>query len=1350
MPRAVVFPTARHLSALVPAFLDARLVSNPEASRRWHADVPAAVLFADLAGFTPLTDRLADRGPAGSEQLSRILNVCFGRLVDEILARGGDVLRFAGDAPIAIFEAEDASGDALGRALVRAATAGRALQAAMPAIALACGEALSLRVGLSAGRVKAMSVGGTADRFEVVVGGAPFARVAAALAAADRTEIVLGAAPGVPVPREVVTEDLGSDLFRVVDIRADADRRLVADGFRPTAPPAAYQPYVSRSVFARVDAGQTEWVAELRRASVMFVTLQDVDYESASAPDAVQAAFAVMQSAVYRAGGSVNQFVRDDKGTTCVAAWGVPAHVHDDDAARAAATSLEVEAGLRELGARFGIGVATGRIFCGWRGNERRREYALVGSTVNLAARLAMSRSGSVRCDAATREAAGARLEFRADGAVHLKGKSDVVDVFVPTGVLARAARDAAETSMVGRAAERALLSDALDRLAQGEGSTVLVSGEAGAGKSTLLADVRARARAVGMRTVAAAGAPVGRAVALDVWAGLLEQLFEMPAHASSDERAAIVARRVEDDPHLRDRAPLIASILGGDLPPTAVTAHLGGQLRADATVDALVRLFTREATRSPLLVIVDDTQWIDSPSWKALSALVLLAPRLVLVAGFRVTGEPSKEWQDLGAEPGVSHIDLGRLTDAESVELATRELDGATVPDAVAALVRDKAAGHPLFVGELVRWLRDTGVLVVANGACRLTRDLDDLPQELPGSVEGVILGRLDRLDPAPQLTLRVASVIGPTFSVEALRGIHPLQPAEAVVAAELADVARLGFVHPAPGSTSVFVFRHALMQDAAYGLTVPSQRTALHGALAAWLEETVAAPDRPAAVLAHHWTRGEQPARAIDYLERAGQMAFAQGAARESLRFLRRSLDLTERHALPIGGRRIAEWLHGTAKAQLQLGAAAKAREDLAAGLALLGYALPASRGGIQARLAREVVRQARHLVLPRLVARRRVDRAHAVATLQLLRSVGDAAYYQADHLTYFTTSLASVNHAEEAGVVGDATMGFTSSAFVASLLKMERLAERWWRVVGEPPDADQRLAMLVLKGMSLVQQARWAEAEPILERAIAEARQFGAHQFLASALVAQVIARYYSCGADAALETTFALLESALSRRNELHELWARQGIVALLIDKGQLSEALEHEPRVVELASTVTDELTRAGFLGHQLQIALTTGDLDSVAEQASALARLMRASPPASVGTLGPFLSLTKYNLATWSRRVARSESVEALPGQTRWACTQLGRFAFFFAFARPMHLIVAGEIHRLRGQPRRARRSWHRAMALAERLGMPAIEAEAAEHLGRDAAPGSPDARAFMARATTRYREAGFARLSAS
>jgi class 3 adenylate cyclase len=1346
-----VSPAARHLSALVPAFLDARLVRAPNAVHGWHDELTAALLFADLTGFTPLTDRLARQGSTGTEQLSHILNVCFGRLVDEILAYGGDVLRFAGDAPIAVFEAEDASSEALGRAMVRAAAAGLALQVAMPAIALASGEALSLRVGISAGRMTAMSVGGAADRFEVVVGGDAFPRVAAALAAADPGDVVLAAAPGIPVAPEIISSNLGAELFRVIDVHGERDApRVAIEALRPTAPAEAYRPYISRGVIARVDAGHTDWVAELRRASVLFVTLQDVDYESAAAPQLVQHLFAVIQDAVYRAGGSVNQFVLDDKGTTCVAAWGVPAHVHDNDPARAAATALEIEAGLGALGARFGIGVATGRVFCGWRGNERRREYALIGSTVNLAARLAMSRSGGVRCDAATREAAGHRLAFRAEGAVHLKGKSQAVDVFVPTGPVPRPARDVAGSSMVGRIAERALLADALDRLTRGQGRTILVSGEAGAGKSTLLADLQLRAGAAGVRCVAAAGAPIGRAVALDVWASLIEQLFEIPAHASADERAATVARRLDDEPYLRDRAPLIASILGAELPPTDVTIHLGGQLRAEATGDALVRLFDREAAQSPLLVIVDDTQWVDSPSWRALSALVRLAPPLLLVAGLRVTGEPPQEWQDVRSAPDVAHVDLGRLTDAESVELARRELGGAAIPDAVAALVREKTAGHPLFVGELVRWLRDTGALVVANGTCRLTRDLDDLPQDLPGSVEGVILGRLDRLDPAPQLTLRVASVIGPTFSVDALVGIHPLQSAASAVAADLADASRLGFVHGAPGSASVFVFRHALMQDAAYGLMVPSQRTALHGALAGWLERTVAVPDRPAAVLAHHWTRGEQPARAIDYLERAGQMAFAQGAARESLRFLRRSLDLTERHALPIDHHRIAQWLHGTAKAQLQLGAAAKAREDLGAGLALLGFTLPVSRRGLRARLAREVLRQTRHLLLPGLVRRRRVDRDRAVTTLKLLRSVGDAAYFQADHLTYFTTSLASVNHAEESGVVGDATMGFTSSAYVASLLKMERLAQRWWRVVGEPRDVDQRLPMMVAKSMSLLQQARWSEVEPILDGAIEEARHVGAHQFLTSALIAQLLVRYYSRGVDAALESAHALLESALARRNELHELWAQQALVAFLIDKGQLEIALEHEARVVELASTVTDELTRATVLGHRILVALATDELSSVADDVPELARLVRTSPPASVGTLGPFLSLTKYYLAAWSRAQARGEPVGVLPAQTRWACTQLGRFAFFFRFARPMHLIVVGEIHRLRGKRGRARRSWRRAMELAEQLHMPAVEAEAAGDLARDATPGSPEARVFRERSAARYREAGFVRLSAS
>ena len=179
-------------------------------------------------------------------------------------------------------------------------------------------------------------------------------------------------------------------------------------------------------------AGQAEWLAELRRVTAVFVNLLDVDPAAANLLEPVQLAMAAMQPILERYEGSLKQVVVDDKGLTLIAVFGLPLLAHEDDPARASRAALEVQAALGGLGLGCGIGVATGRAFCGAVGSDVHREYDVIGEVMNLAARLMQAAGEAVLCDAATYQAAQARLRFQALPAILVKGKADPVAVYRP------------------------------------------------------------------------------------------------------------------------------------------------------------------------------------------------------------------------------------------------------------------------------------------------------------------------------------------------------------------------------------------------------------------------------------------------------------------------------------------------------------------------------------------------------------------------------------------------------------------------------------------------------------------------------------------------------------------------------------------------------------------------------------------------------------------------------------------------------------------------------------------------------------------------------------------------------
>lgn len=474
------------LSAYLPASLLRGLAENPAAFGRPHCELrPGALLFADIVGFTALASEYGSRGQDGVEELTALLDACFGRLVESVLAHGGDVLRFPGDAVLAFWEA--ASADGLPDCVHRAAQCALALQECFTADGAHTANR-RLRIALSSGYVKIAHAGGADGRWEFLAMGEPFAALGAAVEHARPGEVVLTPSAERAVRQRVHGERRGE--FLCLD-------RLLGTIESPThtAPTLpgeitpALRAFVPRPVLARLDAGQLDWMAEFRRISVLFLELAGIGADATEEIDSLQTAMHATQVVLYQFGGGVNQVVVDDKGLNVVAVWGCGLHTHEDDAARAVLAAMALHERLGTLVPATAIGVATGRAFCGRRGSAERAEYAVIGNAVNLAARLMKAAGSGVLCDHETFAAANSRIDFEPGEPIRVKGRSDPVEVYRARG--ARRSHARTDGSMVGREAERQLLRARVDTLADaGQGGVVVIEGDAGIGKSRLVADL--------------------------------------------------------------------------------------------------------------------------------------------------------------------------------------------------------------------------------------------------------------------------------------------------------------------------------------------------------------------------------------------------------------------------------------------------------------------------------------------------------------------------------------------------------------------------------------------------------------------------------------------------------------------------------------------------------------------------------------------------------------------------------------------------------------------------------------------------------------------------------------------
>jgi class 3 adenylate cyclase/tetratricopeptide (TPR) repeat protein len=1343
-----VAAVADALASYVPDRLVRRLLMRPRSAGQPHADrMVAALLLADISGFTAITERLAQQGPGGAEELRGLLDGAFGPLLTVIAETGGDVLKFAGDALLACWPAAGDDPDrGLAAATSQAAGCAQAMQAALQRYAATEELGVALRIGVGAGEVEVLDVGGVRERRELLVAGAAVPETTGAAGQAEPGQVVLSArawslveaaAAGEPVPGGVRL-------------------RRLAPPARGTSPPPALPedlgpmlaPYLPRAMLPSLLAGHEEWLAELRRITVLFVNLPDLDHRTGL--DAAQPAMQALQTALYRFEGSINKLSVDDKGTTLVAALGLPPLTHEDDPARGVQAALAMHAALADLGLRAAVGVTTGRAFCGAVGNRRRREYTMLGAVVNMAARLMQEAGDGVLCDAATAEAARSAFAFEELPAVTVKGLSEPVPVHRPGR---RAVHPGPSPTrpvpapLIGREAERRRLAEALRRLGTApdpdrpdRAAVVVLEGEAGVGKSRLVAELLAQAGAAGVRVLVCAGDAIERNTPWYPWRELFGRL---PAFDGGDlaARRRAVLDLLGPDSEAGDLAPLLNAVLPLELPETGPSTELSGQGRADRTRDLLVRLVRAVVGDTPTVLVVEDGHWLDSASTGLVLALSRQRAPLLLVVASRPQDEAATGAEDVGWDayrrllraPNTERLVLDPLSPSEVEALVCQRLGVASVPEVVTRLVQEKAEGNPLFSEELVFALGDAGLLRVVDGRGELAAGVGDvLRLRLPDTVHSAITSRIDRLTPAQQLSLKVASVIGRVFAVGILRDVHPMrETAWATLYEDLAVIERADMtVLDSPEPDLHYLFKHVITQEAAYNLMLLSQRRQLHRSVAEWYEQAHAGD---LALLAHHWQGAEVPAKAIHYLERAGTQALREGAYQEAVRFFSALLELdggtggsagpdpgdrrrVRRGAAPdVATIRRARWEHQLGDAYLGLGRLAPEQEHLHAALALLGRRTPASGRRLPPKLAWQVGQQVRNRLWPRpLVATSPEARAALLEAAECYERLFLVAYHASQRTRAVHQAVKGLNLAEGSGSASAVARLAASCAVSAGLLARHRLAEAYLRrafsASSEAGDPAARAWVLQAAALYGIGVGRWGEVRKRLEEAAGIVRRLGDRRRLAE-ITGLASWELYFTGQFAANRALLADLDQ-LGRHSGDAQVrsWALGGQAVNGLRSGDLDAAalaLQDRP-----ASSVAAMLQ------------LLRGDREAAAQGVrEALGRA--GPPPVKCYWFDLYAMTAEVALALWldGRRRGAGDA-GAWRSLAERAVHRLGRYARVFPIGVPRALLCRGLLAWAAGRPAPARRAWRDSLAAAERLGMRYDQALAHAASGRHGDPG--------------------------
>jgi tetratricopeptide (TPR) repeat protein len=607
-----------------------------------------------------------------------------------------------------------------------------------------------------------------------------------------------------------------------------------------------------------------------------------------------------MLAEVHRYEGTVNQFLGDG----IMALFGAPI-AHEDHARRAVHAALGIRRVLedyqRELAPR-GItfqarqGLNTGLVVVGSIGSDLRMDYTAVGDTTNVAARLQQAAEpGHVTISEATHRLVHGFFDTRPLGELHVKGKREPIAAWQV--VAAHEARTRLEveadrglTPFVGRDRELGTLLDLFARAQTGQGQVALVVGEAGIGKSRLLLELRRR---ISDEAEWHEGhcLSFGRAMTLHPLVDLVRRQFHIDDTDGEAGIAAKITRGVaEVGKGLDATVPYLRGLLSIDPGDADVRAMNPAQRRGE-TFEALRRLLARAAERRLQVIVVEDLHWADGASEQFLATLVDSVPslRVFVVLSYR-PGYTSP----FGERSYVTRIVPAALSADDSARMAAAVLAAEGLPDELRALVGRTAEGNPFYVEELVKSLEESGVLHRVEGRLELATPLARLA--VPGTIHDVIAARIDRLAEAPKRTLQLAAVIGREFTRRLIDRLAEIRERTDDLLRELTALELIHERHLFP--ELAYMFKHALTQDVAYASLLVQRRKDLHGLIGLAIEELYA--DRLAEhfeVLAHHFSRAEDWARALDYLLKAADKATKAFGLRQALDLLGEALNAARR---------------------------------------------------------------------------------------------------------------------------------------------------------------------------------------------------------------------------------------------------------------------------------------------------------------------------------------------------------------------------------------------------------------------------------------------------------------------
>lgn len=1047
----------------------------------------------------------------------------------------------------------------------------------------------------------------------------------------------------------------------------------------------------------------------------------------------MNAAFELITEPVERFDGTVARLMGD----AILAFFGAPT-AREDDPQRAVLAGLAILENIspfrrklgkeRDLDFSVRVGINTGLAIVGDVGSHTAVEYTAMGDAVNVAARMEQTaQPGTVQITQDTFALVAPLFEFEVLDDIFVKGKNKPITAYRVTGRKVEPGRLRGLTSqgiyspLVGRELELAAAQGALTRLLDSKGGILTIFGEAGIGKSRLLLELRENSTDLSISPLTwlvGNALSFGQSISylpfqeiLRGYAGINEEDTETQAWRKLELPVRELFPETADEilPYL---ASLLAIEVQGDY--AARVKYLDGEALGYQVYRASRLFFHQLAEWQPLVLVFEDLHWLDKASSDLLEHLLPLTrsvPLLICGLSRPDSDSPVDHLRTVASDSysdRYTEIVLTPLSESDSGLLVHNLLEIDDLPAHVRQMMVAKADGNPFFLEEIVRDLIETGAILkdTSTGRWRATAAAEKVT--VPGTIQGLINARIDRLDETLKRVIRRAAVIGRTFLFRVLNAIleddHNLE--EQLDQLQHAELIRVNQLLP----ELEYIFKHALVQEVAYESILMGERRQLHARVGAAIETLMAdRMDEFYALLAYHYSAAEQWEQAQEYLFKAGDQAGNMAADAEALTHYQQAIEAYARVRGdawdPVDRARLERKI---GEALFRLGEHSQARTYLDRSLAYLGVSIPSSHWGVRLAILRALLIQTGHRLLPRLFVPSMSDAPEALVeeSYYASRALGWVEL-TANPERYLLIAVKALNASEQGGFAyGSADLAATLG-LAASLIGWPVMAEQYFRqsshyavqINHDRPVYQLELGLAthfnILGDMDKMREHGQRGAEMALKAGDLRAWSLG----MANVAFSQAAVGNLYEGTEVCQEM-LRIAEESSDQQIACIGLFA-YGV--FLLQTGQLDEAISSFQQSIEISIDLPDYISQVGASGQLGRAYLAKGEVARAIEILEATEELFSTRGGNVSGY--PF-----FGVGLAEAYLTRAEESDGLAKQVwlkkaKSVCRKTLKEARRTPETLPAAMMFKGRYEWLSGKPDAAQRWWVDALVQAEESG---------------------------------------------